>query len=299
MKKCLLAFAVVLLISGCSTTPEVSQNIETLDPIETVDAVDSVTLKFFTFTLPSGWKLISQTDSTAKISIPNYESYELSLDMSLIQSFDEESAPTSEDTVKTTDEGVQIYKIGCGGVFDCGNLAAFGDVFEYTFDIESTEPVPADLDGVWAPNSSVSHDDIDAFIATVKPTFGSDWAMLDQGDFTLYAPSGWLLTPEQGIDSYVGTVSGNGINLKYAYGDNVAALSSDSEYVASEYSVTNDTFNSQMVTIYTPKLSGTGNMEIYFESPRGEGNFILFGENLTSDQEALALQIFDTINFKQ
>ncbi|MFA4814822.1 MAG: hypothetical protein WC924_02350 [Candidatus Gracilibacteria bacterium] len=126
-----------------------------------------------------------------------------------------------------------------------------------------------------------------------------DWEMLDQGDFTLYAPSGWALTPEQGIDSYVGTISGDGMSLKYAYGENVGALSYNSEYLVSEYNVmAYETFDEHEVVIYTPKILGEGNTEIDFESPRGEGNFILFGENLTSEQEEVALQIFGTIYFK-
>lgn len=123
------------------------------------------------------------------------------------------------------------------------------------------------------------------------------WALLDQGDFTLYAPAGWKLTPQQGTDSYVGLVSGDGMTLTYDYGMGVGLFANNSEFKKSDYTIEKLKINGFDATIYRPKTSGS--MEIDFEDPRGEGNLNLFGENLTADQEEIAVQIFKTIFLKQ
>ncbi|MFA6436350.1 MAG: hypothetical protein WCW30_04425 [Candidatus Gracilibacteria bacterium] len=341
MKKFLFPFAVALLLSGCAATvednttvPDTDVGDEVSDNTNPVDTVGTLNLNLFTFTLPSDWTLVSQTETTAKISIPDYETYTLSLNMELIET---ETGiwelPDSETTVETTSDGVEIYNIGCGGVFDCGNLAYGPRVYNYSFTIESTEPVPENLDGIWVPNSSVSHEDIAAFISTLKVmedigyghnedgsnenirvSYGSNdripapegWVSLIQGSFFLYAPSGWALTPEQGIDTdqgidtYVGTVSGDGISLVYNYGvEDVGMFSDNSQYPLSDYDVMYTLINGWDAIIYTPKTTGEGPMVLNIESPKGEGNFTLSGKDLNADQEAVVFNIFRTVFFAQ
>ena len=141
----------------------------------------------------------------------------------------------------------------------------------------------------------------------IKVGYGNDdrtpapegWALLDQGDFTVYAPQGWVLTPLQGTDSYVGKVSGDDMTLTYDYGMNVGLFSGNSEFKESNYNVEELSINGFEATVYTPKVAGKGSVQVDFESPRMEGTFNMFGEDLTADQELVAVEIFKTIFFKQ
>jgi len=325
VKKLLFAVVLSAIFVGCS---QQGASVEEQTPVGTdTDEVSStVTLNSFTFILPRDWSLSSQTETTAEISIPNHEDHELSLSMSLTEA-GEGSLPSSGSEVTTVD-GVQIYNIGCGGPFDCGNLAYNGVAYAYTFDLNSTEEAPENLDGIWVPQSSVTHEEIDAFIASVtrdvedigygyngegkgnenmKLGYGSNdripapegWEILNEGNFTVYAPSGWVLSPEQGIDTYVGTISGDGMTLRYDYGSFVGLFSQNSEYKEAEYKLVSAKINGWEALIYTPKTAGMGSTVLNIESPKGEGNFNLFGENLSLEQEELAGQIFRTVYFGQ
>lgn len=125
------------------------------------------------------------------------------------------------------------------------------------------------------------------------------WKMLDTGSFTVYAPSGWITKADQGIDSYVGTISGDGITLMYDYGMYSGDFANNSEYKESDYDVMSTTINGFEAIIYTAKEAGKGSTVLHVVSPRGEGNLNLTAENLSSEQQELVIKIFRTIFFAQ
>jgi hypothetical protein len=49
-------------------------------------------------------------------------------------------------------------------------------------------------------------------------TLDDGWTKLEAGAFSLNAPSGWEFHKKQGVDSYVGEFSGDGIVLTFDYG---------------------------------------------------------------------------------
>jgi hypothetical protein len=49
-------------------------------------------------------------------------------------------------------------------------------------------------------------------------TLDDGWLKPEAGAFSLYAPSDWEFHKKQGVDSYVGEFSGDGIVLKFDYG---------------------------------------------------------------------------------
>jgi len=153
-----------LLLIGCTTSAPIV-DYGSIDDANRTN--DFVILEGFEFDLPDDWVALNSDPAYAKIQIPNYESYELYLKMDISEA-DVASLPKSTDTVKTTEEGIQIYNIGCGGPFSCGNLAYDGKAYEYTFELFSSEPFPENPDGIWVPHSSVSQDDIAKFIETVR-----------------------------------------------------------------------------------------------------------------------------------
>lgn len=144
-----------------------------------------------------------------------------------------------------------------------------------------------------------------------------DWVtlnadLLDGGDFTLRTPSAWTFEQGVGTDSQVGTLSGDGITLRFAYGVNTGNPI-DATESGEKLKVQNEVIDDRKAIILTPKVTGDGEVALYFdsidpgipESDSGERtrildeeHFLLFGENLTVEEEALVLQIFRTIEFK-
>lgn len=155
-------------------------------------------------------------------------------------------------------------------------------------------------------------DDTPLGTTTQENWFTLNANLLDEGDFTLLTPSEWKFEQGIGIDSQVGTISGDGITLIFAYGvftgNPIDATESGDKLVAQ-----NEVIDGRDAVILTPKITGDGEVALYFESPYGDGNtllsdstyildeehFLLVGENLTAEQEATVLQIFRTIQFNQ
>lgn len=139
-----------------------------------------------------------------------------------------------------------------------------------------------------------------------------DWEILDAGDFTILAPSGWEFTPEMGIDSKVGRFSGDGMTLVWDYGMYSGDFSNNSVYFEdpSAYTVTQETVDGLDAKIYIPNRSGEGKPTVLFiENPKGaepctedvcildQENFEMLGDNLSEEEVILAIQIFKTVDF--
>jgi len=134
--------------------------------------------------------------------------------------------------------------------------------------------------------------------------------LLDGGDFSVLTPSAWTFKQDVGTDSQVGTISGDGITLQFAYGLNTGNPIDETES-GEKLKSQNEVIDGRPAVILTPKVTGDGEVAVYFESTQfgyseDQGthlldgdHFLLFGENLTAEQEATALQIFRSIQFKQ
>jgi hypothetical protein len=122
------------------------------------------------------------------------------------------------------------------------------------------------------------------------------WTKLDAGAFSLSAPSGWEFHKMQGVDSYVGKFSGDGIVLKFDYG-----MYSDDlrDTVAPRYVTTEQQVGSHKSKIVYPRAPGHGITAIYFPSAAGSDKLCLWGQDFTQPQQELALEIFRTIRFPQ
>lgn len=159
-----------------------------------------------------------------------------------------------------------------------------------------------DTDIGYGDNEGAANENIEVGYGTNDRTPAPEaWIMLDAAasSFTVYAPAAWVETPEQGIDSYIGTISGDGVTLRYDYGMYSGEFSRSSEYNESEYDVLNTAINGFEAVIYTPKVAGKGNTVLNVMSPRGEGNLNLYGENLSAEQQEIVVEIFKTVFFAQ
>jgi hypothetical protein len=139
-----------LLLVGCPMSEEYY-----------MDYSDGFVMAPFAFTLPEGWTAERNLDG-AYITFAGEEA-------TLLMTLDPSDAlPTEEDEVVTTEEGIQIYNIGCGGPYYCGNLAYEGQAYDYTFDFYWSEDEGRVAESALiAPESIVTHEELEAFIATV------------------------------------------------------------------------------------------------------------------------------------
>jgi hypothetical protein len=122
----------------------------------------------------------------------------------------------------------------------------------------------------------------------------NQWQKVDTGAFSVSAPAGWEFHPLQGIDSYVGRISGDGIVLEFDYGDYSNDLSEEKE---PKYEVVHKLIDGLPARIIRSKTSGSGLTGVYVGMSRRRGALNLCGQNLTSAQQELALKIFETIRF--
>ncbi len=122
------------------------------------------------------------------------------------------------------------------------------------------------------------------------------WEDLDAYVFTVSAPQGWVYTPEQGIDSTIGTIQGDGITLEFDYGMYSGFIDNDTDV---EYSITEKTIDGYQAKIAVPTKGEKGLTIVYFESAKDGNRFNLYTHDLRSEDQATVLKIFDSIEFKQ
>lgn len=64
---------------------------------------------------------------------------------------------------------IKIVDNGCGGAIRCDVAVVDGDVYLLDWIIEkSTQPVPANLDGIWQPDNNITREKLDDILKTIK-----------------------------------------------------------------------------------------------------------------------------------
>lgn len=134
----------------------------------------------------------------------------------------------------------------------------------------------------------------------VPPTGPAGWRSIDTGPFSVQLPPGWQYNPAQGIDSFVGSFAGDGVELFFDYGWYSNHLPFDDDPA---YHVHWESIGGREAKIVYPKAGG-GETGIYFPHVEADGrspNMVtqhnLIGEDLTPEQREVALQIFRSIRF--
>jgi len=127
-----------------------------------------------------------------------------------------------------------------------------------------------------------------------EATHPAGWSNVDAVAFSIFAPSGWQFRQLQGIDSYVGEFTGDGIVLKFDFGRYSSPLEEEREPT---YVVVHKSVGGLRAKIVSPKMPGHGVTGIYFPKAFGSNKLSLFGQDLTSTQQELVLKIFGTIRF--
>ncbi|SRR6266404_7191626 len=133
-----------------------------------------------------------------------------------------------------------------------------------------------------------------SLVPTREATVDAGWLKLEAGAFSVYAPDGWEFHKKQGIDSYVGEFVGNGIVLKFDYGEYSNPLDEARE---PKYVVARENVGGHKSRMVYPRAPGNGITGIYFSKVPGSNRLCLWGQDLTESQRDLALKIFRTIRF--
>ena len=135
---------------------------------------------------------------------------------------------------------------------------------------------------------------------------GPDWTRVeapgwsDQQGFSLLLPPGWALNELQGIDSYVGEVTGDGVRLMFDYGSYSWGLNPEDE-PEHEYLVSYEDIGGLRAKLLLPVKSPSGAtadhppaIGVYFHD-LGGASFNLVGRGLTPDQQRVAVGIFRSV----
>jgi hypothetical protein len=155
------------------------------------------------------------------------------------------------------------------------------------------------LIGFFALLSSASGDGASAKstvqVSNAQPAAkGSVWHKVDAGPFSILAPSGWEFHQLQGVDSYVGEFVGDGVVLTFDFGRYSNTLKKEKKPA---YVVTHKSIGGRRAKIVSPKTPGRGITGVYFRNVGDAVALTLFGHDLTSTQQELALKIFETLRF--
>lgn len=124
------------------------------------------------------------------------------------------------------------------------------------------------------------------------------WTSVDAGPFSLMLPPGWVYEPGQGIDSFVGTIRGDGVEMYFDYGIYSNDLPAQGDPA---HNVTFETIGGFTAKIVTP-AAADGTTGVFFadtgETLRNQAvQLQLSGMSLPTSERDLAVIIFRTIRF--
>jgi hypothetical protein len=120
------------------------------------------------------------------------------------------------------------------------------------------------------------------------------WHKVDAGPFSILAPAGWEFHQLTGVDSYVGEFVGDGFTLRLDFGRYSSPLK---EARKPAYIITKGSIGGFRAKVVSPRAQGHGITGVYFRNVGRSNALCLFGQDLTSTQQELALKIFETLRF--
>jgi hypothetical protein len=125
----------------------------------------------------------------------------------------------------------------------------------------------------------------------------ASWHELDTGAFSILAPTGWEFYQLCGVDSYIGEFVGDGVVLTFDFGRYSSGYLGDTK--KPEYVIIHKPIGGFPAKIASPRTAGHGITGVYFRKVGRSDGLCLYGENLASTQQELALKVFETIRFRR
>lgn len=134
-------------------------------------------------------------------------------------------------------------------------------------------------------------------------TAPSDWQRADAGPFSVMLPPSWTYQPEQGIDSLVGSFSGDGVSLSFDYGwySNSLPYDDDPAYEVHQESI--DGRAAKVVAARGPAGTTGVYIPLAVKPAAGENGMAtrlrISGMDLTAAQQHTVMQILRSVRFSQ
>jgi hypothetical protein len=125
----------------------------------------------------------------------------------------------------------------------------------------------------------------------------TSWHKVEAVAFWLFAPSGWEFHQLPGFDSYVGEFVGDGVVLRFDFGGYSGSCFSKAKKPA--HVIAQESIGGLPAKIARPRTPGHGFTGIYFRNAGRSNGLCLWGQDLTSAQQEVALRIFETIRFER
>jgi hypothetical protein len=122
----------------------------------------------------------------------------------------------------------------------------------------------------------------------------ASWHKVDAGPFSILAPSAWEFHQLEGVDSFVGEFVGDGITLRFDFGGYPNRLKEEKKPA---YVVVHKSIGGFRAKVVSPRTPGHGITGVYFRNVGHATALCLWGKDLTSTQQELALKIFGTLRF--
>lgn len=149
-------------------------NYATLGKVLTKTEIAPLEIAGLKFTLPTNWTLQKiqkesnkvSTWEVAKIKVPDPK-YNVILPMQVVKS--DHKIKSDDKLLSQGLSGAKIYQNACAPAIACYYLVYNGNTYGVTFaEVESDQPVPKNLDGVWFPDTIITVEDTLNFMASVK-----------------------------------------------------------------------------------------------------------------------------------
>ena len=140
-----------------------------ITPDETVKEEDNILkISDIQMELPNNWKVSSVSGNTAKI-LTDYSKYQVFLTLKLNKndSIAESSYISAVSKIKT--EYGEVFDVSQGGAKGVTGAVINGNKYSFEWNIESNQPVPTNLDGIWRPDDNVTSKILLDITKTVKP----------------------------------------------------------------------------------------------------------------------------------
>lgn len=150
-------------IISTQSADTVATSTEEVNKVNNILKISNIQMEF-----PEGWIVSSVTKNEAKIltDYPNYQVY-LTLRLNVNDST-ADSSYKSAGTKINTNYG-EIFNVQGGGPKGWTGALINGNKYSFVWNIESNQPVPENLDGIWVPDSNVTSEVLLDITKTVKP----------------------------------------------------------------------------------------------------------------------------------
>lgn len=119
-----------------------------------------------------------------------------------------------------------------------------------------------------------------------------DWVALQAEGFSVMAPAGWVLTPAQGIDSYIGTISGDGVTLDFDYGMYSGSFKDEPGYVMSK-----EVIDGKEGIIYLPSSTIEGSLNLFVQATEAQ-SLSITGEAASMQERLIVLEVMRSVDFQ-